>query len=190
MKWLILKFLMWFHLRRWNHRVDLVAASTDSKKLDCILLAECLPAFNRILIEGVPREQYLEYHLVTSTASILDVRRWLEGYLHTLRTYVAYQQAYLIDPRTERPEESYLSDYQVTLSEPMRISLYEYMRSGSDEYSTNTLTHILGQCQSAAAELRLITDEIEYEYFTRRASYVVDDVWAVLTTFIKANKTL
>lgn len=190
MKWLILKFLTWFYLRRWNQRVELVAASSESRTLDCVLLAECLPAFNRVLIEGVPREQYVEYYLVTSTASILDVRRWLEGYLQTLQAYVRYQQAYILDPSTERPDESYLSDYRVTLSEPLRISLMEYMRNGSDEYSTNIVTHILELCQSAAAELQLITDDIDYEYFTRRASYVVDDVWAVLTTFIKANKTL
>lgn len=74
------------------------------------------------------------------------------------------------------------------MSEPLSINLNDYMRIGSNEYTHQTLLSILDLIKEASAELLKIEDEIEYDYFIRRASYVVNDIWAVLSTFIKANK--
>lgn len=188
MKWLIIKFLMWFHNRRWNNRYQLVLASTESTILTCEILSKCLEAFNPYLIKGVPRANYIEHEIVTSTSNIIDTKRWLTGYIKSLREFNKYNAAYKMDKTIERPNSSYIDNYNVQVTEPLSINLHDYMRIGSNEYAHQTLLSVLELVKEASAELLKIDDEIEYEYFTRRASYVVNDIWAVLSTFIKANK--
>lgn len=188
MKWLILKFMVWFYTRRWEQHVQLVSASTDANTLDCVILNQCLNAFRPILIQGVKREEYVEYEIITSTTNISMVKHWLTEYVTTLKAYNVYILQAQRDPSTERPEVTYITEYGVTLSEPLKINLADYMRAGSNEYTHHTLSQVLTLVKEASAELELIDDEIEYEYYVRRASYVIDDVWAVLSTFIKANK--
>lgn len=188
MKWLITKFLMWFHNRRWNGRYQLVLASTESTILTCEIFSKCLEAFNPYLIKGVPRANYIEHDVVTSTTNILDAKQWLSGYVATLREFNKYYAAYKMDKTIERPNSSYIDNYGVQVTEPLSINLHDYMRIGSNEYTHQTLLSVLDLINEASAELLKIDDEIEYDYFTRRASYVVNDIWAVLSTFIKANK--
>lgn len=188
MKWLITKFLMWFHNRRWNQRYQLVLASTESTILTCEIFNKCLEAFNPYLVKGVPRERYIEHEVVTSTANIIDAKRWLIGYVETLKAFNNYYIAYKTDKKVERDDNTYVDNRGIQLSEPLSINLNDYMRIGSNEYTHQTLLSILDLIKEASAELLKIEDEIEYDYFIRRASYVVNDIWAVLSTFIKANK--
>lgn len=188
MKWLLIKLLTWFHRRKWSQQYQLVLASTDSVFLTCEILAKCLEAFNPFLVKGVPREQYIEVQVVTSTSNVVDLQKWLTGYIATLKSYNIYQAKLAEDGNYERPDSSYMGTYGVELSEPLSINLHDYMKVQSNEYTHVTLLNILDSVKEASAELQLIEDEIDYDYFVRRAAYTVNDVWALLSIFIKVNK--
>ena len=166
----------------------MVSSTTTEKALSAVLFAQCLEKFNPILIKGVPREQYIEHTVITSTADITLAHKWLIGYVATLKAYNAYAEKCSHLESIERPDDSYIGDYGVELSDPLVTNLDLYMRKAGNAYTHSTLLQILDLIKEASAELLKIKDEIEYDYFVRRAKYVVDDIWAVLTTLILVNK--
>lgn len=185
MKWLILTIYNWWAMLLWQNNIKAILADNADKYITAKMMSYIWEKTPLTLMLRVPRTSYSEIDVVTATPNVVDLIDWLYQY----RAIVTRFSELTPEEMNMRPEDTYIPDAS-KITDPMQISLDNYMTSSRHIYGVKTIATMYDIVKDIELCLESIDDKyaIDKAYFTRRAEPYMRDLWEITKALVTNGK--